>query len=95
MIYPFVCDECGATDEVIRPASECRRNYICSCGADMRRVYTPVCGRIGMQERRVPVGCIDVGNEYTAMRSARPIERDYDISGADLAEYKTLDSLGG
>lgn len=40
MIYPFKC-ECGAYDEVYRPASEAGLPQTCAvCGATMQRVFT-------------------------------------------------------
>jgi len=38
-IYSYKCD-CGRTEEVIAPVSECNAPRDCACGSPMRRVIT-------------------------------------------------------
>lgn len=40
MIYPYICDTCEIESEVNKPMAESSRKEFCSCGAELRRVFT-------------------------------------------------------
>lgn len=53
-IYPCKCEECGHYEEVVRAVAECR-DLPEHCGAQMRRVYTPLPVMEDMKPYRSPL----------------------------------------
>lgn len=85
MIYPYRCNDCDLSEEIIRHHTEPNVSPVCpGCGNPMQRQYTVPRLNLSTQNR-VPAGQIELGNEHAAAINTRPPR--YDVTDREIQEW--------
>jgi putative FmdB family regulatory protein len=85
--YPYRCPDCNRRVEEYRPISHYNDVTLCpDCGQVMVRVFTvPHTCPAGLTSRKVPRGCVEVGNELDYVKRATPPRTE--VSDREIAEW--------
>lgn len=84
--YPFKCPDCGKYHEEFRPIKEYAEPAECpECGAIMVRLVGCNFAPAGLVSRKVPRGCVEVGNELDAMKKLR--HPHHEVSEREISEW--------